>query len=345
MRRFGMASSTYALGLGLLTLCWQLSLFPGAALAQVASLFLLVNLGLLAAFATGWNARFADPSLTALQVCLGVTMVAVIQVLGRDVQFVAAPFYSVLFVFGVLKLSERALAGVAAYLLASYSVAVLLRYHLYAGALDLRVEVISAVLVVVSSVWFAVAASYISNLRARLRSSLQQIAALATRDALTGLSNRRQIDLDLQAAVGHAQRHGVPLCVALVDVDHFKSVNDRFGHTVGDEVLASVAGALAASLRAGDHVGRFGGEEFLVIMPATTMAQAGTAVERLRARLETLPPLPSGERPVTASFGVAAWRGDESAADLVRRADRAMYRAKNAGRNRMVADTLFGAIG
>jgi len=345
LRRFGMASSTYALGLVVLVLCWQLSLFPGAALAQVAALFLLINLGLLAAFATSWNERFDDPSLTALQVCLGVTMVAVIQVLGRDVQFVAAPFYSVLFVFGMLKLNARDLAGVAAYVLASYGVAMLLRYHLYADALDLRVEVISAVLVVACSVWFAVAASYISNLRARLRSSLQQIAALATRDGLTGLSNRRQIDLDLETSVRHAQRHGGPLCVALVDVDHFKSVNDRFGHTIGDEVLMSVAGCLAGSLRAGDHVGRFGGEEFLLILPATTMAQATSLVERLRARLETLQALPSGERPVTASFGLAAWRGDESAADLVRRVDQALYRAKSAGRNRVVADTLFGAIG
>jgi diguanylate cyclase (GGDEF)-like protein len=344
LRRFGMASSTYALGLVVLVLCWQLSLFPGAALAQVAALFLLINLGLLAAFATSWNERFDDPSLTALQVCLGVTMVAVIQVLGRDVQFVAAPFYSVLFVFGMLKLSARDLAGVAAYVLASYGVAMLLRYHLYA-ALDLRVEVISAVLVVTCAVWFALAASYISNLRARLRSLLQQIAALATRDALTGLSNRRQIDLDLEASVRHAQRHGVPLCVALVDVDHFKAVNDRFGHTVGDEVLMSVAGCLAGSLRAGDHVGRFGGEEFLLVLPGATVAQATSLLERLRARLEALQVLPSGERPVTASFGLAAWRGDESAADLVRRADQALYRAKNAGRNRVVADSLFGAIG
>ena len=345
LRRFGMASSTYALGLLILALCWQLNLFPGAAMAQVAGLFLVINLGLLGTFVTGWNERFEDPSLTALQVCLAVTMVATIQVLGRDVQFVAAPFYSVLFVFGMLKLSVRELAGVAAYVLASYGVAMLLRYHLYADALDFRVEVISAVLVVASSVWFAVAASYISNLRARLHSSLQKIAALATRDALTGLSNRRQIDLDLDGSVKHAHRRGDPMCVALVDIDHFKSVNDRFGHIVGDEVLISVAGCLAGSLRAGDHVGRFGGEEFLLVLPGTTMAQASSLVERLRVRLEALPPLPSGERPVTASFGLAAWRGDESAADLLLRADQALYRAKSAGRNRVVADTLFGVVG
>ena len=272
-------------------------------------------------------------------------MVAVIQVLGRDVQFVAAPFYSVLFVFGMLKLSARELAGVAAYVLASYAVAMLLRHGLYDGALELLAEAVGTALVVICSVWFAAAASYISNLRARLRTSLQQNAALATRDALTGLSNRRQIDLDLEASVGDARRHGSPLCVALADVDHFKSVNDRFGHAVGDEVLMSVAACLAGSLRAGDRVGRLGGEEFLLILPATTMAQASSLAERLRAQLEVLQALPLGERPVTVSFGLAAWRGDESTADLVRRADQALYRAKDAGRNRVVADTLFGAIG
>ena len=339
-----MASTTYALGLVVLTLCWRLSLFPGAALVQVAVLFLLINLALMAAFATGWNERFQDPSLTALQVGLAVTMVAVIQVLGRDAQFVAAPFYSVLFVFGMLKLSARGLATAAVYVLATYGVAMLLRYHLYADSLDLRVETISAVLVVASATWFAIAGSYISGLRARLRSSMQQIAALATRDALTGLSNRRQIDLDLEASIRHVQRHGGALCVALVDVDNFKSVNDSFGHTVGDEVLMCVAGCLAGSLRAGDHVGRFGGEEFLLILPATTVAQASALLERLRGSLEALQALPSGAGPVTASFGLAAWRGAESAAELVRRADQALYRAKNAGRNRVVADSLFEAV-
>jgi diguanylate cyclase (GGDEF)-like protein len=220
----------------------------------------------------------------------------------------------------------------------------LIRYRLYADALDFRIEVVNAALVLAGSAWFAAAASYISRLRARLRSSMQQIAALATRDALTGLSNRRQIDLDLEVAVEQARRQGSPLCVAVVDVDHFKAVNDRYGHSVGDEVLTRVAACLAGSVRAGDHVGRFGGEEFLLVLP-TTLALARPLVERLRARLEALPALPAGGQPVTASFGLAAWRGDESAADLVRRADQALYRAKDAGRNRVVADSLTGVLG
>ncbi|MEO8080187.1 MAG: GGDEF domain-containing protein [Caldimonas sp.] len=344
LRRFAMASSTYVLGLAVLGLCTLLGLFSTFALSIVGALFLAINAGLLLAFATGWNQRFADPSLTALQVYLGVTMVPVILVLGRDVHFVASPYYAVIFVFGMLQMDARALARVAAYVLVSYGAALLLRHQIHGSGVDWRVESVTAMLVVTGSVWFATAASYISNVRARLHGSLQHIAALATYDGLTGLWNRRQIDQMLESAVKHAERQGSALCVAMVDVDHFKRVNDRHGHAIGDEVLKSVAGTLAGSVRAGDEVGRFGGEEFLLLLPATTMAQATGLADRLRNRLETLQTLPAGEPPVTGSFGLAAWRAGESAGDLVRRADQALYRAKASGRNRVEADGLFGPL-
>ncbi|MDQ2733764.1 MAG: GGDEF domain-containing protein [Pseudomonadota bacterium] len=344
LRRFGMASSTYFLGLVVLGLCTLLGLFPRSALLAVGALFLATNAGLLLAFTTRWNERFADPSLTGPQVYLAVILVPLILVLGRDVHFVAAPYYSSIFVFAMLQMRARDLVRVAAFVLVSYGVALLLRHQLYGSGLDWRVEAVTAMLVVAGSVWFATAASYISNLRGRLRGSLQHIATLATYDDLTGLWNRRQIDQMLEAAVKHAQRHGSALCVAMMDVDHFKRINDRYGHAMGDEVLKAVAGTLAGSVRAGDEVGRFGGEEFVLLLPATTMAQATSLADRLRSRMETLQSTPAGEPPVTGSFGLAAWRAGESAGDLVRRADQALYRAKAGGRNRVEADSLFGAL-
>jgi diguanylate cyclase (GGDEF)-like protein len=340
-----MASSTYVLGLVILGSCSLLGLFPGRALAAVGALFLVINLGLLGAFLLRWNTRFADPSLTSVQVHLAVTMVAVILVLGREVQFVAAPFYSVLFVFGMLGLRPRQLAAVAAYVLVTYCAAIAIRHELYGAALDLRVETVSAALVVGSSAWFATVAVYISNLRARLNASMQHIASLATHDALTGLWNRRQIDLDLDAAIHHAERHGSVLCVVLVDIDQFKAINDRHGHAVGDDVLVSVAACIAATVRLDDRAGRFGGEEFLLLLPATSVAQASALAERLRMQLAALQSLPAGEPPVTASFGLAAWRRGETSAEVLRRADQALYRAKAAGRNRVEADSLFCAMG
>lgn len=337
VRRFGMALSTYGLGFALLSVCTLLGLLPAAALAQVGALFLLINAALALAFFTGWNEGRADPSLTLLQMCLGVTAVAVILVLGRDTQFVAAPFYSVLFVFGMLKLQPRQIAAITLYLLLSYAGAMALRLELFHNRLDLRVEGVTAALVVGSSIWFALAAGYISKLRNRLRESRQQIQALATRDGLTGLWNRRHIDTTLDAAIQSATRHGTPLCVVMADVDHFKRVNDRHGHAIGDQVLQAVAGSLVGALRVEDQVGRYGGEEFLLILPATSLSQATVLTERLRQRLGAQPTVPALDRPVTASFGVAEWRRGEAAGTLVRRADQALYSAKAAGRNRVVA--------
>jgi diguanylate cyclase (GGDEF)-like protein len=348
LRRFLMASSTYALGLAILTLCSFLGLLPWLQLAHLAAAFVIVNVAFYAVFRSGLNLRLQDPSLTMLQVCTGVTMVALILVRGRDVSFVAAPFYSSLFVFAMLQLQRRALSIVAAYLLLSYGAAVALRGWLYRDALDLRVEAITAIMVVCSSMWFAAAAGYISRLRLRLRQSLAQIEALATRDGLTGLWNRRHIDLQLESEIKRAERSGSPLCVAMVDVDHFKAINDRFGHPAGDEVLKLMAGCMAGAVRSGDQVGRFGGEEFLLVLPGTSMAQAQALAERLRTRLEALDThemLHAAGVTLSASFGLAAWRGGESASELVRRADQAMYRAKAGGRNRVEADSLFRGLG
>jgi diguanylate cyclase len=338
LRRFGMALSTYLLGFGILSACTLLGLLPGAALAAIGGWFVFINIALAVAFFSGWNQRWADPSLTLLQTGLGVTSVALILVLGRDTAFTAAPFYSVLFVFAMLQLRPRQVAGLTGYLFVSYGIALALRQHRFGDSLDLRVEAVTAVLVVGSSLWFAFAAGYISNLRARLRDSRQQIQVLATRDGLTGLWNRRHIDVLLESAVQFASRHGTPLCVALVDVDHFQRVNDRHGHATGDRVLEAVANALVGSLRSEDHVGRYGGEEFVLLLSATSLNQAATLTERLRQHLNTRPILPAGEGPVTASFGLAEWRSGETAGALVQRADRALYRAKAAGRNRVEAD-------
>ena len=345
LRRFGMASSTYALGLVILAMCTALGLFSAAALQTIALWFAIINLGLLITFLSGWNERFADPSMTGLQTVLGVTVVAFILVLGSQMQFVAAPFYSVIFIFGMLRLQPRALTLLALYLLASYGVATLLRHQLQPESMDWRRDAVITVLVVGNSIWFAAAAIYISKLRARLRASLQHIAALATHDALTGIWNRRQIDQDLEAAVKHAHRSGSALCVLLVDVDPFKAINDQHGHAIGDEVLKVVAACLAGSLRAGDQVARYGGEEFLLLLPSTSLAQASVLAERLRSALQNSQALPEHETNITASFGLAVWRAGESASHLVRRADRAMYRAKAAGRNRVEADSPLQAMG
>jgi len=151
-------------------------------------------------------------------------------------------------------------------------------------------------------------------------------------DALTGLGNRRAFDLELARRIAEAGRSGRPLSLCLIDIDHFKGYNDSFGHTAGDEALATVASVLRTSCRAADIPARYGGEEMVVILPGTPMSGALDVAERIRRAVEASPmPL----RPVTVSVGVTTTTGDCSAELLVEAADRALYEAKEAGRNRV----------
>ncbi len=163
---------------------------------------------------------------------------------------------------------------------------------------------------------------------------------LAMRDALTGALNRRAT-MDLLDEALRAQSAGGPaVSVALVDLDHFKGINDRFGHPVGDEVLRRFVTAAVRATREADRVGRWGGEEFLVVLPACADARAAAAIaERVRESVATHP---WGEiapgLSVTASIGVAAARPGAGTAELLARADRALYRAKHDGRDRVHVD-------
>lgn len=159
-----------------------------------------------------------------------------------------------------------------------------------------------------------------------------QLERLTLTDPLTGVGNRRLLQRRLQEEVTRAGRYGRPLTVAFIDIDHFKLVNDTYGHDIGDEVLVSVAESLRYSSRDCDIVGRFGGEEFVVLLPETGVSMALSVVERMRAGISAIT-LPNMPRKLTASAGVAEWRSGESGEDVLKRSDKAVYSAKGAGRN------------
>lgn len=185
----------------------------------------------------------------------------------------------------------------------------------------------------------AVAAMCLENLRNQERLKLDGLT-----DAVTGAPNRRFFDRRLAEEVGRWKRRGEPLALILADIDHFKQVNDRHGHQAGDRVLSQVARWLGEGLRDCDVLARFGGEEFVLLLPNTTAAQAFAIAERLRQRIAGVPVVVEDavEAKVTASFGVAALAAEapgernDAGTVLVRRADRALYAAKAAGRNRVV---------
>lgn len=160
----------------------------------------------------------------------------------------------------------------------------------------------------------------------------------ATHDSLTGLWNRRAILEMLQAEMARAERQEEPLSVLIADIDRFKAINDTRGHMVGDVVLREVATRLARAVRPYDGVGRYGGEEFLCVLPHSRVDAAASAAERVRAAVAAQPvAVPDGEVHVTVSVGAAAAMDPRAAPGLLQAADEALYRAKDAGRDRVEA--------
>ena len=165
-----------------------------------------------------------------------------------------------------------------------------------------------------------------------------ELGEQAITDSLTGTRNRRGITISALEAMAHAERYGHPLSVAMIDVDHFKEVNDTHGHKAGDRVLQGVAAVLTEALRLPDKVGRYGGEEFLLVMPETGLEETSKLTERIRQQVSEAE-FDIGDRKVklTISIGAALFEKGEDLEQLVSRADRALYRAKDTGRNSVVA--------
>jgi two-component system cell cycle response regulator len=176
----------------------------------------------------------------------------------------------------------------------------------------------------------------------RLRHNMQLSLEMAITDQLTGLHNRRYMSRHLDTLLSSAKKNDRPLAFVIMDIDFFKQVNDTYGHDIGDEVLREFATRINANVRGLDLACRYGGEEFVVVMPDTDLAFACNIAERLRQSIETTPIKISrapGTLSITISIGIAKTEGESDTADaLLHRADQALYRAKRSGRNRVVAD-------
>ncbi len=190
----------------------------------------------------------------------------------------------------------------------------------------------------------------LAELRARLRASLRLdhllrlLAERADVDGLTGLSNRSHFDKRWAAEVEECKRYGTPLSIALLDIDHFKSVNDTYGHPAGDEVLAEFAQLIAKSCRTSDIPCRYGGEEFAMIMPHTSPEDAKVVCERIRQSLRAMEWPRHPERVITVSIGVAGCAGGctQTPEQWLEQADQCLYGAKRAGRDRVATKDLGG---
>lgn len=201
--------------------------------------------------------------------------------------------------------------------------------HVSEGVTYLRVSAFLG-----ASIALLYALAHVKEQLAEARAVTDAMTELAHTDELTGLPNRRRLGETLDERVADAQRYTRPVSVLLIDVDGFKQVNDTYGHDVGDRVLTELARALAIELRSNDLLGRWGGEEFLIIAPETTEGPAHQLAERCRAALAEHV-FAGIDHPVTISVGVASYRPGDATRDLLKRVDDALYAAKRAGRNRV----------
>jgi len=163
-----------------------------------------------------------------------------------------------------------------------------------------------------------------------------ELERLATTDALTGALNRRRLFEIAAAELARADRYEQPVCLAMLDLDHFKSINDRYGHAVGDEALRAVTAVVRERLRAVDALGRYGGEELVVVLPQTARDAAQVALERIRAAVAEVRLFTAPDARVYVSGGLVQAKKAESLDEALGRADAALYQAKHDGRNRIV---------
>ncbi|MGE4049881.1 MAG: diguanylate cyclase, partial [Piscinibacter sp.] len=174
--------------------------------------------------------------------------------------------------------------------------------------------------------------------KAELREALAHNEVLALRDELTGLANRRHMAALIEAERERCAAHGSRFCLAVLDIDRFKRINDTHGHPVGDRVLEVFAQEALAAIREADVLARWGGEEFMLMLPDTRLTAARLGLERLRTRVEALRVAHgSGELGFTLSAGLVEYTPGEPLVEAIARADRALYQAKQQGRNRVVA--------
>jgi diguanylate cyclase (GGDEF)-like protein len=204
---------------------------------------------------------------------------------------------------------------------------------------ELRAKVSVFVNIFIKAEALALQAQEVKTTADQLRRLNGELTALARQDPLTGLGNRRALEQDLDLLEARAARYAHSYCIAVLDVDHFKSYNDTYGHLAGDQVLRTFATQLQNQVRAGDALYRFGGDEFLCVLPEQSLAGGTKAVERMRSAVEGLavPHVGNPRGVLTFSAGLAILdpRHVESASDVLKAADAALYRAKEVGRNRV----------
>jgi diguanylate cyclase len=327
-RRYLIAVSTSVLLVALLMVYYMEGLLPRPALIVASSGTFAGIIGFYVLFRSGWNRKAKDPSLTVPMMMTAATVVNYAMNHMAPTPSSLLLLYPVIMFFGVFRLNTRALLLLDVFILGGYLLALNPPWGEAKLLEHTHLEIVHFIVLAAVLTWFAIMGGYVHDLRSRARWS--------DYDWLTRSYSRRRILEILDAEKIRCDRGSEPLCICMVDLDRFKSINDTFGHQAGDDVLRAVVRLAVGELRAIDSVGRYGGEEFLLVLSVTSLAGARECAERVRSRIELARfPRVDVRCRVTASIGIAQYLPGEDTADTLKRADDALYRAKHAGRNRV----------
>ncbi len=294
---------------------------------------------------SGFNKRFEEPTLTFPQSLVGQALIACAYALSETVHAGNLILLPLVMIFGMFDMQVWHARALAIYTVVLIGATMAWCTYTNPTVYILEHELMYFALTVTVLFSISKLSAVLSLMRRRLKSqkadleqALVQIQEMATHDDLTRLSNRRHVlELLGQHAIRHA-RGGPSFYVVMADLDHFKNINDTYGHPVGDEALRAFAKTAQAQLRTTDVIGRWGGEEFLLLMPETPPGDPNVGIERLRTALESVQVCDSApELRIKFSTGLSRYRDGEAVGDTIERADRAVYAAKAAGRNRTVA--------
>ncbi|MDB5764316.1 MAG: diguanylate cyclase [Herminiimonas sp.] len=309
--------------------------------AQLVAFALGINLLFYMTICSGWNKRLRDPGMTLVQIIVSLLWLMIVLYFTDQIRGALLTMFLNILIFGILRLRTAQFLGVALFALAGYATVIALLEIEDPQAIDLQVEILQWVLLAMVLPWFAVIGAYISNIRSALRQKnkdmekvLATIERVASHDELTGTYSRRFFLDALRREKARSDREHRTFCLAMLDLDLFKNVNDRHGHPAGDEVLHAFAECVQIELRGSDYLARYGGEEFALLLIDTDLEYAGGILERIRRRVEQCS-FPHVGSAITVSAGVAEYQLDENPAETIGRADRALYAAKYAGRNRV----------
>ncbi|HEY2337936.1 MAG TPA: diguanylate cyclase [Burkholderiales bacterium] len=346
---FLMAAGSSLLACVALFVCAFLDLLEWQVAVEGVAIIAAISVVFFAIFRSGLNERFEDRSLAVWQVGVAILFLAYILYRAGPAREGLILLYPLALLFGVLRLPAKRLMALAVLALAAHGVVLHLSYlNDDFGDFDLDNAIAEFAVLMIVLPWFAVMGGYVNRMRLKLAetnrelsTALERIEQLAIRDELTGGYNRRYMMDVLARERSRAERLREPFSICLLDIDHFKSVNDALGHGGGDAVLHELPSVARQGLRGVDVFGRFGGEEFLLVLPGTELEGAALVAERVRAAVEAaqFPGLPSGRR-VTVTLGVAERAAGEDIKTLLKRADRALYAGKGAGRNRVEVDAV-----